>query len=66
MIHIEIEMITIEEMIEIQEIDVLDIDLGPRLNFKLFCLNRPFLNWCYFLFVFVTSLEYLYHIIVMY
>ena len=60
MIHIEIEMITIEEMIEIQVVDVLDIDLGPRLNF-IFCLNRPFLNWCLFLFVFVTSLEYLYH-----
>ena len=37
MSHIEIEMITIEEMIGIQEVDVLDIDVGPRLNFKHFC-----------------------------
>ena len=42
MIHIEIEMITIEEMIGIREVDVLDIDSCPKLNFKYVCLNRPF------------------------
>ena len=33
MIHIEIETITIEEMIGIREVDVLDIDSCPKLNF---------------------------------